>query len=148
MAVAVVQLLQAIHVEKQQRKFPAGAIRTPDFHVQRINQVTIICQSGKGIARCLPAQVVLQFALFGNVFHNDLVGAPAPCSPSISCALSLTFKLVPSLRGQSASTGSAGPSADWPKSCARFFRVCKNRRCDIAPNRSSRDEYPIMATSA
>src|SRR5712692_1005009 len=74
MSVAVVDSFLSVHVKKQQGKLPASAAATLDFRIKHIYEVAIISQTGQRIAGGLPAEVILQLALPGDVFGDDFVG--------------------------------------------------------------------------
>src|SRR5712692_5773200 len=73
-SVAVVDSFQSVHVKEQQGKFPVGTVAALDFRVEHIHQAAIVGQAGQRIAGCLPAEVILQLSLPGDVFDDDLVG--------------------------------------------------------------------------
>src|SRR6266566_2190099 len=87
MSVAVVDSFQIIQVEEQQGKLPARALAALDFQIEHIYEVAIVGQTGQRIAGCLPTEVILQLALSGDVFGNDLVGFQlAPLAENFSPA--------------------------------------------------------------
>ena len=74
MSVAVVDQLQSVQVNEQQRKFPARALATLDLQIEHIHEAAIVGQTGQRVAGCQSTQVILQLSLPGNVFGDNLVG--------------------------------------------------------------------------
>src|SRR5216684_9330987 len=74
MSVTVVDSFQVVHVKKQQSKLPARAVAPLDFRIKHIYEVAIVGQTGQRIAGGLPAEVILQLSLPGDVFGDDFVG--------------------------------------------------------------------------
>src|SRR5216683_7204305 len=74
MSEAVVDSFQPVHVKEQQGKLPAGALTSLDLQIEHIHEMAIVGQPRQRIARCLRAQMLLQFSLPGNILGDNLIG--------------------------------------------------------------------------
>src|SRR5580658_6344091 len=73
MAERVVDLLQSVEVKKQEGELTRGSLRTLDFGVHGVDQVTVVGKTGERVLGCLLAEMVLEFALLGDVLDDNLV---------------------------------------------------------------------------
>src|SRR5277367_5507702 len=73
MAVRVVYFLESVQVEKQKAELACGALGSLNLGVNNLNQMAIISQPRERIFGGLLPQTILQLALLGNIFNDDLV---------------------------------------------------------------------------
>src|SRR5579863_3433922 len=90
---AIIDFLQSIEIEQEEREFSFGAFGSADFCVQHLEKPAMIRQTSQRVAQRLLPEMILKRTLFGDIHHDDF--ATHKISPFVKDAASAE----PSLQG-------------------------------------------------